>query len=99
MSDMTDSEQLAGLTATVIALRDEVHGMRSDLKDQRDSFVPSREFIAWKTGLDREIADTKATLRNEILERKSSRAPWWSVGSLVVAASALALTIVLALQR
>lgn len=72
---MSEPEQIAGLTATVQALRDEVYGLRQDLKDQRDNFVPAREFIAWKTGLDREIADIKKRLDQEIADRKSQRVP------------------------
>lgn len=95
MNDMSETEQIAALTATVSALRDEVHGLRGDLKDQRDNFVPSREFIAWKTGLDREIVDLKADLARETADRKSQRIPPAVYVTALIGVLSLAATVII----
>ncbi|WP_152649125.1 hypothetical protein [Demequina flava] len=92
---MSETEQIAGLTATVQALKDEVHGLRQDLKDQRDNFVPAREFIAWKTGLDREIADLKTGLANERAERKAQRIPPAVYVTALIGVLSLAATVII----
>lgn len=92
---MSEPEQIAGLTATVQALRDEVYGLRQDLKDQRDNFVPAREFIAWKTGLDREIAELKKRLDQEVADRKAQRIPPGVYVTAVIGVLSLAATVII----
>lgn len=74
--DMNNEQTLAALVATVDALKDEVHALRSEIRDRNKEYVSQAEFTAWRTGLDREVATMKA-----------ARAPWWQVaggvGSLV----------------
>ncbi len=92
---MSEPEQIAGLTATVQALKDEVHGLRQDLKEQRDNFVPAREFIAWKTGLDREIAELKVRLAQEVADRKAQRIPPGVYVTAVIGVLSLAATVII----
>ena len=89
----TDEPQNAALEVLISQvgdLRDDIREMRSDLKLLTETKVSYREWSQRNTevngrlaGLGRELGDLRAEVR-------AKSAPWWSVGSLVVAAAALA---------
>lgn len=81
------------LVSQVGDMREDIREMRKDLKEVADNKVSYREWSQRNTevngrlgGLGREIGD----LRTEI---RAKSAPWWSVGSMIVAAAALTWTI------
>lgn len=92
---MSEGEQIARLTAVVESLESQVKGLRDDLKDQRDNFVPSSVFMAWKTGSDREIMDIKKRLDQEIADRKAQRIPPGVYVTAVIGVLSLAATVII----
>jgi len=89
-----ETHALGVLISQVSDLRDDIRELRTDLKDLTETKVNYREWSQRNTevntrlgALGREIGD----LRTEI---RAKSAPWWSVGSMIVAALALAWTII-----
>lgn len=87
-----DASTLAVVVARIDDLRTDVASLRAEIKDRDVTYVSRAEFEAWRTGIGREIGDIKASAAR-------SRAPWWSVAAVAVAASSLLVTIVPALAR
>ena len=89
------------LISQVGDMREDIREMRSDLKSLTETKVSYREWSQRNTEvngrfatLGREVADLRMEHRSDVANVRAAiaakSAPWWSVGSLVVAAAALA---------
>lgn len=78
--------QIAVIVEQLGNVRTDIATLRADLRTHQTVYLPRTEFEAWKTGIDREVRDVKAT---------QSKAPVWpSIVSGVVAAIALGITLI-----
>ena len=82
-------------------MRTDIRDMRLDLKELTDTKVSYREWSQRNgevngrfSGLGREVSDLRTEHRSDIASVRAQlaakSAPWWSVGSLLVAVTALA---------
>ena len=99
--DEIQTAALEVLISQVSDLRGDIRELRTDLKDLTETKVNYREWSQRNTevngrfsSLGREVADLRMEHRSDVASVRAQiaakSAPWWSVGSLVVAASALA---------
>jgi len=84
----TDDPAVVVLIERVDNLRTDVASLRDLVVQQQAGYVSRREFDAWRAGVAQEITDLK-----------SRRAPWWSVGAVLVAGAALLSQLIPALAK
>jgi hypothetical protein len=97
--ELTDDQTLAVLVSQVGDLRGDFKLLADQITARDQQFVTRGEFEAWRIGMDREMKDAKSEIKANKDESTRAKAPWWAVGSLIVAAIAVALAVVQALVQ
>jgi len=105
-----DEVTLAVIGARLEDMREDIRSLRADLASHRADLVPRGEWEQRNHHVDgrfqehgREIANLRTEVRSSIATVKAEvdqrRAPWWTVGALVISGAALLLTLIPALTR
>lgn len=92
----TDSITLAVVVSRLDDIKEDMSGMRSEIQDFKKDTVSRGEWVQRNNHVDERFKHTDdkfnaqgREIANMRTEMQSKRAPWWSVGSLIIAAAAL----------
>lgn len=91
MSDPSPNVEvaIATLTVTVTALTGTVEGLRSELRQDRLTYVPRGEWEQRNRTVDSNFSHQGREIGQLRSDINSRRAPWWSTVAVVVAAASL----------
>jgi len=81
---------IATLTVTVTALTGTVEGLRSELRQDRLTYVPRGEWEQRNRTVDSNFSHQGREIGQLRSDINSRRAPWWSTLAVVVAAASFA---------
>lgn len=83
-------ETLAVVVARLDDLRREVGGLRQELRDRDAKYVPRGEYEVWRTAITEALGEARRG-RDALQKQLDARhVPWTGVAAVVIAAAALA---------
>lgn len=86
----SDPVTLAVVASQIGDLREDIRDLRGDISNARDNNVSRGEWVQRNSNVDTRFQNQGREIGELRLELRARRAPWWSVGALLVAAAAFA---------
>lgn len=89
----SDPVTLAVVASQIGDLREDIRDLRGDISSARDNNVSRGEWVQRNSNVDTRFQNQGREIGELRLELRSRRAPWWSVGALILSAGALLWTV------